>query len=185
MCQCSTSTFDALRCECTVLDMPVSRRRRRHHLEVNSSCNGFHAMITDGVVVIICPFIIFLAALLKMATLNRRRRLAVVCLYETRHVSPCSPLVCLSAWPAILCVHCCFTSTETIRTSTHGEPRTATSTFTQLLCSEFSLAFTQFKEKTVTGLPYPSPMTRKRFLWTLSPNNQSETIVQPPDGRIL
>ena len=183
MCQCSTSTFDALRCECTVLDMPVSRRR--HHLEVSSSCNGFYAMITDGVVVIICPFIIFLAALLKMATLNRLRRLAVVCLYEIRHVSPCSPLVCLSAWPAILCVHCCFTSTETIRTSTHGEPRTATSTFTQLLCSEFSLAFTQFKEKTVTGLPYPSPMTRKRFLWTLSPNNQSETIVQPPDGRIL
>ena len=31
---------------------------------------------------------------------------------------------------------CCFTSTETIRTIMVGEPRTATSTFTQLLSSE-------------------------------------------------
>ena len=31
---------------------------------------------------------------------------------------------------------CCFTSTETIRTIRDGEPRTATSTFTQLLSSE-------------------------------------------------
>ena len=33
-------------------------------------------------------------------------------------------------------VQCCFTSTETIRTIRDGEPRTATSTFTQLLSSE-------------------------------------------------
>ena len=33
-------------------------------------------------------------------------------------------------------VQCCFTSTETIRTSMDAEPRTATSTFTHLLNSE-------------------------------------------------
>ena len=33
-------------------------------------------------------------------------------------------------------VQCCFTSTETIRTIRDGEPRTATSTFTQLLLSD-------------------------------------------------
>ena len=33
-------------------------------------------------------------------------------------------------------VQCCFTSTETIRTVRDGVPRTATSTFTQLLSSE-------------------------------------------------
>ena len=33
-------------------------------------------------------------------------------------------------------VQCCFTSPETIRTIRDGEPRTATSTFTQLLSSE-------------------------------------------------
>ena len=33
-------------------------------------------------------------------------------------------------------VQCCFTSTETIRTIRNGEPRTATSLFTQLLISE-------------------------------------------------
>ena len=33
-------------------------------------------------------------------------------------------------------VQCCFTSTETIRTIRDGEPRTATSTFTQLLSSD-------------------------------------------------
>ena len=32
-------------------------------------------------------------------------------------------------------VQCCFTSTKTIRTVRHGEPRTATSSFTQLLIS--------------------------------------------------
>ena len=32
-------------------------------------------------------------------------------------------------------VQCCFTSTETIRTIRVGEPRTATSSFTQLLGS--------------------------------------------------
>ena len=32
-------------------------------------------------------------------------------------------------------VQCCFTSTETVRTIRDGEPRTATSTFTQLLSS--------------------------------------------------
>ena len=33
-------------------------------------------------------------------------------------------------------VQCFFTSTETVRTMMNGEPRTSTSTFTQLLCSE-------------------------------------------------
>ena len=33
-------------------------------------------------------------------------------------------------------VQCCFTSTETIRLIRDGEPRTATSTFTQLLSSD-------------------------------------------------
>ena len=36
-------------------------------------------------------------------------------------------------------VQCRFTSTETIRTVRDGEPRTATSTFTQLLSSELRL----------------------------------------------
>ena len=35
-------------------------------------------------------------------------------------------------------LHCCFTSTETTRIIRDGEPRTATSTFTQLLSSESS-----------------------------------------------
>ena len=34
-------------------------------------------------------------------------------------------------------VQCCFTSTETIRLIRDGEPRTATSTFTQLLSSKY------------------------------------------------
>ena len=41
-------------------------------------------------------------------------------------------------------VQCCFTSTETIRTIRDGEPRTATSTFTQLLNTE---CFTLFMFK--------------------------------------
>ena len=38
-------------------------------------------------------------------------------------------------WMDCSFVQCCFTSTETIRTIGDGEPRTATSTFTQLLGS--------------------------------------------------
>ena len=40
-------------------------------------------------------------------------------------------------------VQCCFTSTETIRTIRDGEPRVATSTFTQLLNSNQSLVQVQ------------------------------------------
>ena len=36
-------------------------------------------------------------------------------------------------------IHRCFTSTETIQTNRDGEPRTSTSTFTQLLNSNFCL----------------------------------------------
>ena len=36
-------------------------------------------------------------------------------------------------------LQCCFTSTETVRTIMDGEPRTTTSTFTQLLSSEGSV----------------------------------------------
>ena len=37
----------------------------------------------------------------------------------------------------IVQVQCCFTSTETVPTIRDGEPRTATSTFTQLLNSDY------------------------------------------------
>ena len=42
-----------------------------------------------------------------------------------------------------LCLHlqCCFTSTEAVRTINDGEPRTATSTFTQLPNSEWPVVF--------------------------------------------
>ena len=47
--------------------------------------------------------------------------------------------------------HCCFRSTETVRTITrNGEPRTATSTFTQLLSSDQSERTTK-KKKNVNG----------------------------------
>ena len=36
----------------------------------------------------------------------------------------------------LLLLQCCFTSTETVRTVTDGEPRSATSSLTQLLSSE-------------------------------------------------
>ena len=39
-------------------------------------------------------------------------------------------------------VQCCFTYTETIRTVRDGEPRTSTSTFTQLLSSDSPFKFT-------------------------------------------
>ena len=48
--------------------------------------------------------------------------------------SVCLPVglfLCLCKWPQV----CCRTSTETVRTLRDGEPRTATSTFTQLLSS--------------------------------------------------
>ena len=40
-------------------------------------------------------------------------------------------------------IQCCFTFTETIGTSKDGEPRTATSTFTQLLLSDLEKAKVQ------------------------------------------
>ena len=57
-------------------------------------------------------------------------------------------------------VQCCFTSTETIRTIRDGEPRTATSTFTQLLsfvCRGIQLTSVVFHsiELTTVGSPLP------------------------------
>ena len=46
------------------------------------------------------------------------------------------PQLSHSSWALIRVVHCCFTSTETTRTNRDGEPRTATSTFTQPLRSK-------------------------------------------------
>ena len=51
----------------------------------------------------------------------------------------CWPLTLQSSLPSIypqVQVQCCFTSTETVRTIRDGEPRTSTSTFTQLPSSE-------------------------------------------------
>ena len=46
------------------------------------------------------------------------------------------PRLPYSSWTLRARVQCCFTTTETIRPVRDGEPRTATSTFTQLLNSE-------------------------------------------------
>ena len=50
------------------------------------------------------------------------------------------PQLSHSSWALTVCVHvqCCLKSTETVRTVRDGEPRTATSTFTQFLGSDVS-----------------------------------------------
>ena len=53
-----------------------------------------------------------------------------------RHKTFVATKMILVAAPANGVVQCCFTSTETVRTIRDGEPRTATSIFTQLLSSE-------------------------------------------------
>ena len=72
------------------------------------------------------------------------------CIWSSDRETNSLPLAQASSDQCILClieltfnlllqassVHCCFTSTETIRTIRDGEPRTATSTFTQLLSSD-------------------------------------------------
>ena len=53
-------------------------------------------------------------------------------------------------------VQCFFTSTETTRTISDGEPRTATSTFTQLLSSAIVPAgCTMAEEGRLTSAPHP------------------------------
>ena len=47
----------------------------------------------------------------------------------------------LTPFVLILLLQCCFTSTETISTIRDGEPRTATSAFTQL-CDDFIITVT-------------------------------------------
>ena len=64
-------------------------------------------------------------------------------------------------------VHCCFTSTETIRSVRDGEPRTATSTFTQLLNSDAS----ETTKRAIKELANQSAN---------QPANQSKNISNPP-----
>ena len=86
------------------------------------------------------------------------------CLFETKSISPVwriawceETAICgigcyrflwetLQTWPPLreaerlhVQVQCCFTSTAAIRTVRNGEPRTATSTFTQLVTSAETL----------------------------------------------
>ena len=56
-------------------------------------------------------------------------------------------------------VQCCFTSTETIRTIRDGEPRTATSTFTQLLTSEKATLHRDLNTRQLPSLTYSRATT--------------------------
>ena len=73
-------------------------------------------------------------------------------------------------------VQCCFTFTETIRTVRDGEPRTSTSTVTQLLSSE-TLQF-QFSVALHPRKPYG-------LLGTGSPGRPTSTLTQLLSSEIL
>ena len=55
---------------------------------------------------------------------------------------------------------CCFTSTETIRTIRDGEPRTATSTSTQLLSSEMYTSSYLYQQRPHQALEEPNYRSR-------------------------
>ena len=59
------------------------------------------------------------------------RRAPCLLVFPGQCVCQVGLFLCLCKWPQV----CCRTSTETVRTLRDGEPRTATSTFTQLLSS--------------------------------------------------
>ena len=67
-----------------------------------------------------------------MPSSMKGREMAIRQAYEQWNVSKAA----LEKWLLIIEVQCCFTTTETIRSNS---PRTATSTFTQLLSSVLSV----------------------------------------------
>ena len=69
-------------------------------------------------------------------------------------------------------VRCCFTSTETIRTIRIGEPRTSTSTFTQLLISDCQCSFTS-TETIRDGEPRTATSTFTQLLSSVTGSSSS------------
>ena len=72
------------------------------------------------------------------------------------------PRLSHSCWALTVCVHVqfYFTSTETVRTIRDGEPRTATSTFTQLLSSPLFTQHTLTFKRNIQLLPCESILNR-------------------------
>ena len=100
------------------------------------------------------------------------------CLF-TDHASRSSGAVRKSRWPSFV-VQYCFTSTETVRTIRDGEPRTATSTSTQLLRSmrgftEVTSCFTS--TETVWTVRDGEPRTSTSTFTQLLSSNEEGLVV--------
>ena len=86
-------------------------------------------------------------------------------------------------------VQCCFTSTETIRTIRDGEPRTATSTFTQLLSSvpwvqvQCCFMFTETIRTIRDAEPTTATSTFTQLLSSEHARHSSPTIIINFQGR--
>ena len=77
-------------------------------------------------------------------------------------------------------VQCCFTSTKTIRTVRHGEPRTATSSFTQLLISvdvKQHWRRRRIVRYSLTSFPQCKVMTIGRCAWCLNPGVERSPLL--------
>ena len=87
-------------------------------------------------------------------------------------------------------VQCCFTSTETVQTFRDGDPKTATSSFTQLLCSVQSpftsvqccFTFTETIRTVRDGEPRTATSTFTQLLSSLwSTKGWTERHTEPRD----
>ena len=102
------------------------------------------------------------------------QRFADYVINRKRHCRLTHRLVLLSAGSDIRAkvafVQCCRTSTETVRTIRDGEPRTSTSTFTQLLSSarhayfEFNVALRSRTRTDYYGRPPPPGLSLTQLL---------------------
>ena len=89
------------------------------------------------------------------------------------------PLLSCSSWalPELhVHVHCCFMSTETVQTMRDGDPRTSTSTFTQLLSSKKHAARGSYWPLSMPLRHHVTSLT-KRFLSVYSVRHHGTTIL--------
>ena len=102
----------------------------------------------------------------------------------SRHF-PAQSLKSRAHCPPATRVHCCFTSTDTIGTIRDGEPRTATSTFTQFLSSVIVQRCFTSTETTRTvkdGEPRTATSTFTQFLLLSCCFTSTESIKTIRDG---
>ena len=133
----------------------LTRRRERQRIRVVSSSVCVRAIHLLNENRQLCSYFLLILHLLGLPSCTVSQVLVIKLVWQFSAELVCGHRVS-SQWgvglPHVQVQCCCFTSTKTIRTVKDREPRTSTSTFTQLLSSEATCYVLPTDQGDISGL---------------------------------